>query len=301
MAVTTNKSLTKPANGSYVDNWDVPVNSNSDIIDSALGGVLSLNITSGSATLSAAQYQNLTIKVSGTGSAVTYQIPTVGGQWIVINTTSVNVTMTAGGSDVGVVIPGGTTYAVVSDGTTMRFSTDVAAGSAATIAATLASKSIVAGAGMTVAPADGKLSNTTNTLTVEQATAAEYRSATANKFTTPANVWASINSEIALTDAATVAWDMSAGFDFILLTTSAVGATRQMGVPTNIKVGQKGRLIIQQDATGSRAVTWNGVFKFASATAPVLSTAANSIDVLYYDVRDTNYIIITLAGRNFTP
>lgn len=87
---TANKSLYQPANGSNVNIWDVPLNANADYIDAAFGAVTLLNASSGSATLSLAQYRPLILDVSGAMSAnVTYTIPTgVGGQWIVRNRTT---------------------------------------------------------------------------------------------------------------------------------------------------------------------------------------------------------------------
>lgn len=44
-------------------------------------------------------------------------------------------------------------------------------------------------------------------------------------------------------------------------------------------------LVVKQDATGSRTATWPASVKWSGGTAPTLSTAANSIDIiaLYYD------------------
>lgn len=87
---TTNKNLEKPANGEYVNTWNVPLNTDMNIIDAALGAVTSLNATSGSANLTSTQYANLAISVTGAMSAnVVYTIPNgVGGFWIVRNTTT---------------------------------------------------------------------------------------------------------------------------------------------------------------------------------------------------------------------
>ena len=107
-------------------------------------------------------------------------------------------------------------------------------------------------------------------------------------------------AETTLTDAATIAWDMQTGFDFIVTLNPVTGASRAVGNPTNTKVGQKGRLIIQQPGSGGPCtVTWGSNFKFANGVAPTLSTTAGAIDVLYYDVRSSTYIIISLAGRAF--
>lgn len=125
---TPNKNLEKPGNGDYVDTWNVPLNSDMSIIDKALGGVLNLNATSGSALLTDTQYQNLIINVTGAMSAsATYTIPSgVGGQWLVRNATTDStggpwtVTIASGGAGSYVEIVRGRTVTVWSDGTNIR-------------------------------------------------------------------------------------------------------------------------------------------------------------------------------------
>ncbi len=131
---TTNKVLEKPANGDYVDTWDVPVNGDMDIIDQAFGGVTSLNATSGSATLTSTQYRSLIISVSGSMSAnVTYTIPSgVGGQWIVRNTTtggSYTVTFASAGGGTSVVTPRSENTTIFCDGTNVRSTSAGSSGS----------------------------------------------------------------------------------------------------------------------------------------------------------------------------
>lgn len=73
---TTNKALTLPANSSFVGTWDVPVNGNMSILDSALGGMTTLTLNNGVTVLSTAQSQNafLTFQSTLTG-ACTIQFP----------------------------------------------------------------------------------------------------------------------------------------------------------------------------------------------------------------------------------
>jgi hypothetical protein len=110
---TTNKTLELPANGAYVDTWNVPVNGDMTIIDQALGGTTSLNATGGSATLSVSQYRSLILQVSGAITTnVTYTIPaTVGGQWLVYDTTTAT-----NGSVVKIASGGGGTIATCQRG-----------------------------------------------------------------------------------------------------------------------------------------------------------------------------------------
>ena len=134
---TTNKSLEKPGNGDYVDTWNVPVNSDMDVIDQAFGGTTSLNATSGSATLTASQYRSAMIGISGAISAsVTYTIPSgVGGVWIVRNTTTDatdgpwTVTFASGGGGASTTIDRNVNTIIFADGTNIRATTSPVPGS----------------------------------------------------------------------------------------------------------------------------------------------------------------------------
>jgi hypothetical protein len=109
---------------------------------------------------------------------------------------------------------------------------------------------------------------------------------------TPVEVWEAMG-EVALTDAATIAVDLSTGFDFRV----TLADNRTLGNPTNVKVGQRGRFRITQDGTGSRTLAFASNYEFASGTAIILSTAINSQDVIYYDCISASRILLTLGAR----
>ena len=130
---TTNKRLEKPANGDYVDQWDVPLNGDMTVLDFALGTTQDYNGAAGSQTLTAYNettkvltafsYIPSSINVTGTLPAnVTYTLPAgVGGQWIVYNNTTANaftVTFALSGQANTVVVERGTRTLIYSDGTT---------------------------------------------------------------------------------------------------------------------------------------------------------------------------------------
>ena len=94
-----------------------------------------------------------------------------------------------------------------------------------------------------------------------------------------------------LTDAATVNWDMASGNIGLW----AIGANRILAAPTNLVVGSSA-LRITQDATGSRTVTWNAIFKWSAGAAPVLSTAGNAVDILSF-IYDGTYLYGSLVSR----
>lgn len=122
------------------------------------------------------------------------------------------------------------------------------------------------------------------------ATAAQFRANTANKVLSTDGVW-SAAEPVALTDAATVAVDMSAGLNFKL----TIGGNRTLGQPTNQKKGQSGVITITQDGTGSRTLAFHSSYKWPGGTDGVLSTAAGAKDSLKYYVHDTDVIELSLA------
>ena len=100
---------------------------------------------------------------------------------------------------------------------------------------------------------------------------------------------------VALTDASSVAVDLSLGNNFTLLCTSSVGATRQLANPTSAVAGQTGLITVTQSSGGGNALTFASYYKFAggSAAAPSLTTGTGSaVDVLPYSVKSATEIII---------
>jgi len=61
-----------------------------------------------------------------------------------------------------------------------------------------------------------------------------------------------------------------------------------------ITPGQSGVIVITQDNTGNRTVTWGSYFVGAGGTKPTLSTAANAIDVISYYVITSTQIFVSI-------
>jgi hypothetical protein len=208
---TTNKVLELPANGDYVDTWNIPANGDFNIIDQAFGGSTSLNATSGSATLSAAQYRSLFLNISGAiSAAVTYTIPSgVGGQWIVYNSTTDSsggpwsITIASAGGGTSVIIPRSTRIMFVCDGTNVRFmnyitdngtvtgnlavSGNISAGGTIFAASTITSNSSVSDniGNLRVVPANSQ----TGSYTLQATDSGKYISITTGGVTVPSGVF----------------------------------------------------------------------------------------------------------------
>tara|TARA_R110002153_G_scaffold62091_1_gene167113 strand:+ start:7633 stop:8658 length:1026 start_codon:yes stop_codon:yes gene_type:complete len=100
--------------------------------------------------------------------------------------------------------------------------------------------------------------------------------------------WVKVNDAFTvLVDAANISWD-AAGNSGNLNVTITLGGSRVLDNPTNMEDGASYNLIVKQDATGSRTLTYGSVFKWAGGTVPTLSTAANAIDIFTFIYDGTN-------------
>jgi len=59
-----------------------------------------------------------------------------------------------------------------------------------------------------------------------------------------------------------------------------LGGDRTLDNPTNIELGFDYTWYIQQDATGSRSLTYGTAFRWAGGVAPILTTTASGMDVI---------------------
>ena len=98
-------------------------------------------------------------------------------------------------------------------------------------------------------------------------------------------------SESTLTDGATINWDASTQ-DVCKVT---LGGNRTLAAPTNNTTGQFISILVIQDGTGSRTLTWNAVFEFAEDTAPTLTTTASKGDVFVFRYNGSKWLEV---GRN---
>lgn len=85
-----------------------------------------------------------------------------------------------------------------------------------------------------------------------------------------------------LTDGATINWDLNTQ----QVAQVTLAGNRTLAAPTNIQSGGTYILLVRQDGTGSRTLTFNSAYKFP--TAPFLSTTANSIDIFSFVSDGTN-------------
>ena len=102
---------------------------------------------------------------------------------------------------------------------------------------------------------------------------------------------AAYNPETTLTDGATIDWDAQEK----PVAKVTLGGNRTLNAASNGAAGQFVSLLVIQDATGSRTLTWNAAYEFAADTPPTLTTTANVGDLFVFRYNGTKWLEV---GRN---
>ena len=98
-------------------------------------------------------------------------------------------------------------------------------------------------------------------------------------------------AETTLTDQSTITCDMAT--QSVCKVTLA--GNRTVAAPSKGSTGQFCSILVIQDGTGSRTLTWNAVFEFASDSAPTLTTSASLGDLFTFRYNGSKWLEV---GRN---
>ena len=102
---------------------------------------------------------------------------------------------------------------------------------------------------------------------------------------------AALNPEATLTDASTISWNALTQ----PVAKVTLGANRTLGAASGGVAGQFVSLLIIQDGTGSRTVTFNAAYEFKDDTAPTLTTTASKGDLFVFRYNGSKWLEV---GRN---
>ena len=97
--------------------------------------------------------------------------------------------------------------------------------------------------------------------------------------------------EATLTDASTISWNVLTS----PVAKVTLGASRTLGAATGAQAGQFVSLLVIQDGTGSRTLTFNAVYEFKDDTAPTLTTTAAKGDLFVFRYNGSKFLEV---GRN---
>lgn len=95
----------------------------------------------------------------------------------------------------------------------------------------------------------------------------------------------------ALSDSTTIEANLALGYNFSV----TLGGNRTLNNPTNAIPGKSGIIIVKQDATGSRTLSFAANWVFQRGV-PTMSTAANEVDIIAYFVESASLIRCTFIG-----
>jgi hypothetical protein len=143
----------------------------------------------------------------------------------------------------------------------------------------------------TAVTATGAELNYNDLATLGTTAASKVFTADANNLTIVSG--AVVNVEDILTDDATITWDV---IDSPVAKVT-LGGNRTLSAPSGTTpfAGQFVSLLIIQDGTGGRTVTWNAVYEFAADTAPTLTATASLGDLFTFRYNGAKWLEV---GRN---
>lgn len=87
-----------------------------------------------------------------------------------------------------------------------------------------------------------------------------------------------------LADGTNISWSLNTA----QVASVTLAGNRTLDNPTNMVDGGTYILIVKQDGTGTRTLTYGTAYKWSSGTAPTLSTGANAVDILSFISDGTN-------------
>ena len=102
---------------------------------------------------------------------------------------------------------------------------------------------------------------------------------------------AAYNAEATLTDASTVTWNAITQ----PVCKVTLGGNRTIGLASGGVAGAFISILVIQDGTGSRTVSWNAAYEFAEDTAPTLTTTASKGDLFVFRYNGSKWLEV---GRN---
>ncbi len=294
---TSRIRLEKQGDGENPNTWGLRLNQNViDLLDEAVAAYVTVSVSSANVTLSANdgttdQSRSPFIELQGeVTSNLNVVIPNVNKGYVINDSTTRNPTArtvtlkTATGS--GNLVKVGRISQFICDGVSVHpvegytSVSDIYAGTTNTFTGTNAFTGLASFTSATTF-------NTSISVTDLRVTAGRIENVSVSSAAiVNASVTRGIMPPSTLTDATSIAVDLNDGNNFIV----TLGGNRTLENPSNPTIGQTGQIYVIQDGTGSRTLAYGSYWKFSGGTAPTLTTDANAVDLLVYNVRAADKI-----------
>ena len=257
---TTNTGIEKIGDGEQTGLWGQTTNLNFDIVDRALNGVLAISLVGTTFTLTTSSGS----VSDGQASALLF-------------------TGSPGGTATVTVAPNTAekTY-LVKNSTNQSIIFTQGSGSNVTVAA----------GNTAILACDGGGGSAAVVSLLPTATTLQLQAGLTGAFVEASGVYTA-STPVGLTDAVTITPDFQAGRTFSV----TLGGNRTLANPTNQVAGQTGVIIVKQDATGSRTLSFGSNWSFSNEI-PALTSDANSVDAIGYYVESAGTILCSFT-RDF--
>jgi len=283
---TTNLSMNEPSYNQTSPTWDIPLNSNTTILDAAFGNTTSIALTSSNVTLTSSQLQVMQVKFTGSISAnIIITVPAIGGRWTFTNATSgaYTVTIASAGAGTSVVAPQGYSTLMFSDGTNIVLADGgvISGGNLATL--NVSGNSTLGSTGTTTTTVGGQLSivSSTSQLSVVTDNIAEITTVVASSAT------GTINYDITTQSVLYYTVNSSANFTLNFRASSGTTLNSALAIGQAVTVA----FLNTNGTTGyyNSAITIDGASvtpKWINGAAPTTGYS-NSIDTYTYTIIKT--------------
>ena len=293
---TSNTGIEKPGTGEQSGTWGDTVNTNSDILDRALNGVLTRSLTGISSTLTTAdgilsdgQYKLISFTGSPSGTHTVDVLPndsqkiyflnnTTNQTLIISQGTGASVTLPAGESDVVYCDGGGLAAAVVNLSATFNSSLHLEVANNLSDLQSAPTAIVNLGVSATAAQLDYNVITTLGTSENEKVVTAD---ANGDVNLTEELIAKSYNETFLAVTSTGNATTINCETGNIFSHTLTEDTTFTFSFPPAINTGYSFTLKIVQDST-SRAITWPASVVWANATAPTISTGSGEVDVFVF-------------------
>lgn len=298
---TSNTGIEKPGSGEQSGTWGTTVNTNSDILDRALNGVLTLgligtstNLTTTDGTLSNGQYKLISFVGSPSGTHTVNVLPNDSQKIYFLNNTTNETVIISQGSGSSVTLPAGESDVIYCDGggvaaavvdLSANFNVSMHLESANNLSDLASAPAAILNLGIGATAGELNYNNLDQPLGTSSAERVVTADANGDVNLTEELTAKSYNETFLAVNSTGNATTIDCETGNIFSHTLTENTTFTFSNPPTSGTGYSFTLKIVQDST-QRNIIWPASVDWAAATAPTISTGSGEVDVFVFFTTD---------------